>query len=849
MLFRPVLDVACRGWPTGLPLEPGATCCSFPVQILASDACKKMRTEHEWLGGPCFPRVGVGGRNCFPCICDATNVRWELPNNAWTDGQGHGACKPFTRWRDCVTHLDTQVRRHRLVNSICASVWAVPSPRACARCAAWHEPGLGRVAALPRARSCGASGFLVYPAGGKQRRDAVWNQRVWAVLVRLGWTHVFCPRRDRCNRRLTPKFSRVRVGWRVVAKRLQALIFEHHVECASCLVHCRWYSVFLSLFLAQVLFFFHFSLVPCRFSVCSPSLTSSRLIVLSCPSWPCDNRMCFIAERGRPVMGSRMQRNVVEWIQILEGVVVPVNASSTCISTRVSRTASCKNQHSHPDFCESGNIYVTIQPHPLDLRKSNLEWRSGVIIIARMIHYMRLKRLVNELVCQSCRFPSFEALSIQPHPHSQPCFFCCELLFERITLHGIAGALSGSSFLSCVSQDIIIFVIICRHMVTFSHNLVRRPTSAFHCPTPFALHVESFWHCLAMLRSNVSQFVVACLLVTQSPTHVYPPGRQRPCVAAHDMEQPNGRIETVTQNPCRDAHLLPHLCACKEPFHRLWKIAASDIPNYAMRTLRLRRVDALTATAKTQVLHNETRTTTDLSKNLPEPGSPRGWRLRDRSWRRWRPSQEGWTLSLAAGAAGQTRAHPWRRRAHCRSRCGRGRPCTHPVRPVALSVNDATSVGHCGRTLCHNPSSRAISFPSLIRDAHLRSLSHSAAHPTLSVNLSASEKGQFLQLNHDVHSRLQGLFGEVRVCTLATWPGHARRQRWHVSPHLMLLHAPRFYPKKRCCRAPFVARPGRRAAGTRDAFPVPSPSLLCPPPLPSVGLYLLRKAGLRAKAS
>ena len=41
MFFRQVLDVTCRGWSTGLPLKPGATCYSFPVQILVADASEK----------------------------------------------------------------------------------------------------------------------------------------------------------------------------------------------------------------------------------------------------------------------------------------------------------------------------------------------------------------------------------------------------------------------------------------------------------------------------------------------------------------------------------------------------------------------------------------------------------------------------------------------------------------------------------------------------------------------------------------------------------------------------------------------------------------------------------------
>ena len=49
-----------------------------------------------------------------------------------------------------------------------------------------------------------------------------------------------------------------------------------------------------------------------------------------------------------------------------------------------------------------------------------------------------------------------------------------------------------------------------------------------------------------------------------------------------------------------------------------------------------------------------------------------------------------------------------------------------------------------------------------------------------------------------------------------------------------VMYAPKFYPKQRRCQAPFVARRGRRAVGTGDAFVVPSPLLLCPPPLPSL---------------
>ena len=59
------------------------------------------------------------------------------------------------------------------------------------------------------------------------------------------------------------------------------------------------------------------------------------------------------------------------------------------------------------------------------------------------------------------------------------------------------------------------------------------------------------------------------------------------------MEQPRERIE----NSCRDPHLLSRLCAYEEPSQSLSKIAASDIPNYAMRPWRLRRADALIATA------------------------------------------------------------------------------------------------------------------------------------------------------------------------------------------------------------------------------------------------------------
>ena len=157
------------------------------------------------------------------------------------------------------------------------------------------------------------------------------------------------------------------------------------------------------------------------------------------------------------------------------------------------------------------------------------------------------------------------ASSLPEHP--QPRLFWCELLCDRMAWQRIADALSGSS-LSCVLQKTIIFVIICRHMVTFSHTPcgVQVRLSTVPRLLRFTLNVfDSGWQCS---DQSYPSLVVACLLITQLPTHVYLYGRQRPCMAAHDMEQPSERIETVTQDPCRDAHLLPHLCGLDLPFQR-----------------------------------------------------------------------------------------------------------------------------------------------------------------------------------------------------------------------------------------------------------------------------------------
>ena len=190
------------------------------------------------------------------------------------------------------------------------------------------------------------------------------------------------------------------------------------------------------------------------------------------------------------------------------------------------------------------------------------------------------------------------------------------------------------------------------------------------------------------------------------------------------------------------------------------------------------------------------------------------------------------------------------------TRCWRGRTDTSaPMRTTssrsfmlwpreALHTSSTTCCPVCQR--CDNRwALRSHPLPQPFIESHLLSFSHPGrpSHTPkrtrpLPLNLCASqndfERGQKLQFNLDVQTRLQGLSGGVRVCTRATWPGHACRQRWHVSPPLTRLHAPRFYPKQRCCPAPFVARRGRRAVGTGDACVVPSPSLLCPPPLPSL---------------
>ena len=73
------------------------------------------------------------------------------------------------------------------------------------------------------------------------------------------------------------------------------------------------------------------------------------------------------------------------------------------------------------------------------------------------------------------------------------------------------------------------------------------------------------------------------------------------------------------------------------------------------------------------------------------------------------------------------------------SPCGRRRPCTHLARPVAPCVNGATSVGHCGRSLCLKPFIKAHLFLSSVTPISVLS-SHSEAHPTLPLNLCASQK-------------------------------------------------------------------------------------------------------------
>ena len=165
----------------------------------------------------------------------------------------------------------------------------------------------------------------------------------------------------------------------------------------------------------------------------------------------------------------------------------------------------------------------------------------------------------------------------------------------------------------CVFQDILIFVIICRHMVTSSHTScgVQFRLSTVPRLLRFTLIFLTLFGSALVKRIPVS-------LGHQLPAHVYPSGRQRPCVAAHDMEQPSERIdpEPVSRR---------HSAATSLCMRRAVSTPVNDrgIPSNTMRRWRPRRVDALTATAQTQVLHNETRTTTDPSKNLSEPGSPR----------------------------------------------------------------------------------------------------------------------------------------------------------------------------------------------------------------------------------
>ena len=85
LFFRPVLDVACRGWSTGLPLRPGATCCSFLVQILAADASEKCEQNMNDLEAHAFRVSTLATSEVFSFVVETDFPASAMP--ASSDGR------------------------------------------------------------------------------------------------------------------------------------------------------------------------------------------------------------------------------------------------------------------------------------------------------------------------------------------------------------------------------------------------------------------------------------------------------------------------------------------------------------------------------------------------------------------------------------------------------------------------------------------------------------------------------------------------------------------------------------------------------------------------------------------
>ena len=220
-----------------------------------------------------------------------------------------------------------------------------------------------------------------------------------------------------------------------------------------------------------------------------------------------------------------------------------------------------------------------------------------------------------------------------------------------------------------------------------------------------------------------------------------------------------------------------------------------------MRTLRLRRVDALTANAKRKSCTTKLAQPQICRKIFQSLEVLVGGDLEfvpDGDDVRLKRDE---TLSLAAGAGRTDTSAPMT--------TTNSRSFTLWPRE-ALHTSSTTCFPVCQR--CDKRwALRSHPLPQHFIESHLFSFSHPGrpspfsltlrgAPDSLSLNLCVSQndfqRGQELQFNLDVESRLQGLSGEVRVCTLATWRADNGGTFLLTS---CCCTAPRFYPKKRCC--------------------------------------------------
>ena len=120
-----------------------------------------------------------------------------------------------------------------------------------------------------------------------------------------------------------------------------------------------------------------------------------------------------------------------------------------------------------------------------------------MILIALIIHHLSITLLVTKLVCQQFPLPLFEAMSVQSHPvsqHTRNLFpFAANCSSTELLCTGPLIHFRFPMFALRLSQDVIQFVIICRHMVTFAHTSCGvKPRLSFF-PRLLRFTLKSFW--------------------------------------------------------------------------------------------------------------------------------------------------------------------------------------------------------------------------------------------------------------------------------------------------------------------------------------------------------------------